>query len=335
MQVFNRLSYLILIGFVIGCAQTVVTKKKQPPQPVGISEIAALERDWIVDQRVAQRLLIDEKEIIIGIFQVRDSMENIRHFYVLKSANRLFVTRKTDNQIQSLSWAKLPNHFNFEPYTLPDRQILVNEVRNHVQKSLYLDLFHCRKVNEYPKIMELASSERSYLYLQPSRYIINSDMLGKVPGDWVYKYNVQSQQIESVVPILKSAATLYFDSLVLHGNITEISGEKLFDNVVYRADSFRFRCRGPYWYNLNVISHEGWKPNHFASFDSVIDDRASYLMNQDIKAQSPSGSAFDEQFEGLSTDVFDDFKGNLRDYEKSFNEALVDASLAHKLAILN
>lgn len=334
MQVFNRVSFLMLLALVIGCANGRVAKKEQPPQPVGISEITALEVDWIVDQRVTQRILIDDKEIFVGIFQVRDQMQNTKNIYVLKSDNRLFVNKTGDGQIELLSWSDMPRHFHFEPYTLPDRQINVKELTTYLQKSLYFDLFHCRKVNEYHKIVDLAISERPYLYLQPSRDLIEDNMVGRGPSDWVFKYNLRTNRIESSVYIQKASSFVKMDSIDIVGNITENSGRKLLDNLLYRADAFRFRCRGPYWYNLNIITKDGWKPNHFISFDPAIDDKASYFMNQDIKTQSLSGSAFEEQFEGLSVDVFDDFKKNFRGYEKLFSEKVVDVSLAKKLGLL-
>lgn len=203
-------------------------------------------------------------------------------------------------------------------FTLNERSIETAELRRLIQKKLYIDLFHCCKVDGYNSLVQLASAERPYLYLQVAKVESNLNS-----NPWVARYDIKNRKVDQLLKVDGSPYGLFVDSIYVLNNLRDENKQPLFDNLYFSADLFSFDCHKTYWLDLNQSRKEGWQSADFFSLHPSLDSQASDKINYSAHRDNLSGNwLLKEQFSSGESDGWESWIRNLRSFGPVYKDEL-------------
>lgn len=212
--------------------------------------------------------------------------DDLRETFVIKKAHEIFGFRidQSDERILDENEIKLLG--NLDSRIEEDIYLETKKEIQRNQKDLYLNLAHCRKVNGYEKVLEIAKTERESIYFRPEQ----GTLLPR--PKFFLKYNYKQKKIEGFVQTNPEIdTTLTLGSIIIGSNLRDMQNMPILDNLYFSAHNFGKACLAYYKNLVFKNSHIGEEKNLWLDTDANLfnesdDDRVSAKIN-DVNRYSP------------------------------------------------
>lgn len=268
----------------ISCAKGMPSGDGSRPNPPSED----LERESFIIVRKTHRLYIDDQEIQIGVFKetFKDRLE--REVYIAKIQNNYYLSTSTNDNYQKLDEKHAPVRYQLEPFTDSDERIDTTRHSHLVQKQLYVDLFHCRYVNGYQKLLEQAAAPRPYLYFKLRSFDFSNS------NPWIIRYHTTNKNIEDLLHAKGEKAGYRLGNIYILGNFRDSKQKPVLDNMTFNTSSFSYECLQEYKKRVLFPDKKTWENSDVYYLNMNIDKTVSTIIDE---KSDISSSPFDHQFD--------------------------------------